>query len=658
MLIPRWLYPLIGLLGLACLWSISYRFRVEQENGAVAIAAEFDTIEELSASQGWSVDKALEDLKAQGLNAVVLNEQYVSDLVAAELVQMTPVGDGFRLDGPIELLQRIEKGLMYRYPRLQQELLLSNQPSLTVHRLISSLVRRTTIGLDPAESAYAKSHGMMIISRHSNPSGAGESYVVKTVEWAREMGSEVFLPQGDQVLGRRDALEALERTLARLKMSYASAEFARIGGDQNVVEAAPELVVRLHAAQSQELDKLPLGEAVDRYVRAAKERNQRILLLRPVSFASSQPLSAFAEFAKEVRDGVVASGYQIAKPHPFSEPAVPKPAFMLIGLLAAPIVWWVGAAFVTDRRIRTAGAILAALLVAACWFNTGRQTMALAAAIALPTAAFLILDRRQGKSWPVEFALMSLISFVGGLCVAGLLNGLPYYVRADQFMGVKAAHFIPIGLIGFYFFARQANVMESLRSPMRWLQAGLAFVSLGVLVLMFLRTGNDNPAAVSGLEVKFREFLDTILLVRPRTKEFLIGHPALIIAIGMMILSRTRVATRGEATARLLAAEVNTRGKTTPRLPEGDEALASGSASHPSRPYQTSQPSQTSPWIPLLMMIGAIGQTSMVNTMCHLHTPLLLSLERLGVGFLAGGILGAILWAVVRLRVLSVMRNA
>lgn len=623
--IPRWLYPLISLLAAACLVSISYRFRVEQDNRAVSIAAEFDTIEELAAGQGLSVDRALADLKAQGLNAVVLNEQYVSDQIGAEQINMTPVGDGFRIDGPLELLQRVEKGLMYRYPNLAQELMISGQPNLTVHGLPSSLVRRATIGLNPAECSYAKSNGLQIISRHSNPSGAGEEYVVRTLEWAREMGSEVFLPQGDQVLGRRDALETLGKTMVRLGMLYASAEFARTGGDQNVVEAEPGLVVRLHAAQSQELDKLPLGEAVDRYVRAAKERNLRILLLRPVTSAAPRPLSAFADFVKQVRNGVVAGGYEIGKPHPFSEPSVPKPLFVLIGLLAAPIVWWTGSVFIRHPKMRAAGAVLIALLALACWFNTGRQLMAFAAAIALPTAAFVLLDLRKGKSWFVELVAVSAVSFVGGLAVAGLLNGLPYYVRADQFIGVKAAHFIPIGLIGFYFFAKQTNVLESLNSPVRWLQAGLAVVVLGVLTLMFLRTGNDNPAAVSGLEVKFREILDTILLVRPRTKEFLIGHPALIVAIGLLIASRMGKYADG--------GELSTRGDTGP-----------------SQPAHRAIPSTTwTSWIPLLMMIGAIGQTSIVNTMCHLHTPLVLSLQRLAVGFVAGGIIGAVLWGALRL---------
>ncbi len=139
---------------------------------------------------------------------------------------------------------------------------------------------------------------------------------------------------------------------------------------------------------------------------------------------------------------------------------------------------------------------------------------------------------------------------------------------------------------------------------MVWGKALLGLLVVLGLVFMIERTGNDNPAAVSDTELKLRAFLDAILFVRPRTKEFLIGHPALIVGIGMLIKMR----------------------KGDPRFQD----LAG--------------------WITLCLMLGAIGQTSIVNTMCHIHTPLTISLARIGVGLVAGGIIGGVAWwLVVRL---------
>jgi hypothetical protein len=47
------------------------------------------------------------------------------------------------------------------------------------------------------------------------------------------------------------------------------------------------------------------------------------------------------------------------------------------------------------------------------------------------------------------------------------------------------------------------------------------------------------------------------------------------------------------------------------------------------------------------LLIGAIGQTSIVNTLCHLHTPVEVSLIRILIGLILGGILGSAAWALL-----------
>ena len=52
-------------------------------------------------------------------------------------------------------------------------------------------------------------------------------------------------------------------------------------------------------------------------------------------------------------------------------------------------------------------------------------------------------------------------------------------------------------------------------------------------------------------------------------------------------------------------------------------------------------------WVALLLLLGAVGQTSVVNTLCHLHIPVALSLARIGIGLALGAVFGFALWAVV-----------
>ena len=626
--LPRWVALSAVLAAVLALGSIGYRYRVEQRNRAVTLVAEAESIQELAAAQGLGFEGALASLKARGLGGVVLSEQFVSDLLLVGAVTMVSgkqpgapfvvilmgpaetldrvelgvhAGDGQDAAGVLnraETLNRIERGVHVRFGR---HVTARPEPGrLVVNGIAPMTVRSLAIGLNPQVAAAVNAGGLAIVARGSNPPGITGGAVSETLRWMGELGAAYFLPEGDQVLGRRDHLAATGETLTALRMRYCSPEFVKIGGDANVVEADPGNVVRLHSAQVAELDKLPFGEAVDRYARAARERNMRMLLLRPLTFASDRPLDSFGEFVRGVAGAVVRQGGGIGPARPFEDPSVPQPLFLLIALAAAPVVAWVGTLFVADPRARSVGYVLVGLLAAACWMHAARTWMALLAAIAFPVAAYAWFLEGKTRSWLVAYAVMTATSLVGGLCVAGLLNGLPTLVRAEVFEGVKAAHFVPIFLIGWLLFARVADPRKALAGEVRWGQALLTLAGLAVLAVMVARTGNDNPAAVSGFEVKVRNVLDTLLFVRPRTKEFLLGHPLLIVGIALWIRARAADA-----------------------------------------------PPTWKGWAAVALAVGAIGQTSVVNTLCHLHTPIALSMARLGVGWVAGGILGFLLWAVV-----------
>jgi MFS family permease len=89
------------------------------------------------------------------------------------------------------------------------------------------------------------------------------------------------------------------------------------------------------------------------------------------------------------------------------------------------------------------------------------------------------------------------------------------------------------------------------------------------------------------MELKVRGWLESLLVARPRTKELFIGHPALMLAFALGL-----------------------RGRRT--------------------------------WLPLAALLAAIGQISIVNTLCHFHIPLYLSLLRILHGFWMGALVGAI----------------
>ncbi|MCL6456855.1 MAG: DUF5693 family protein [Gorillibacterium sp.] len=193
------------------------------------------------------------------------------------------------------------------------------------------------------------------------------------------------------------------------------------------------------------------------------------------------------------------------------------------------------------------------------------------------------------------FIRTTLISLMGAVLIVGLLNHVSYNLLLNQFIGVKALGMLPVLIVALYlsFFSESLGNAEKVRkakklleSPITvlWIVAGALLVAM--LTYYLSRTGNEGQ--VSGLERRFRTILEDVLKVRPRTKEFLFGHPLFI--LGAYLTVRYR------------------------------------------------RPSAL--WI---MLLGVIGQVGMVGTFTHLHTPIYISAIRVGYGLLFGAVFGFIL---------------
>ncbi len=591
---PWWVVvSVIAAAGLA-LASLSFRYRAECANRAAGLCMEMQAVKDLGAGSGVETPDALVLLKAKGLTGVALNEESVSDLAERGEVSLRPGLSGTTIvSGLPSSVARVRRGAQLRGMRV------SAGPTPTVWASPDQVLL-CAVGLNPRDCEVVRATGLTLVARHANVVGAGPATVRGTLAWSKALGATVYLPLGEQVLGQRDLIDATVDALNELGYVYASPEFAKIGGDLAVRNKAPERVVRLHSIQQAEVDKMRASEVVDRFVKAFRERGIRWLLLRPMSMASENPLGAASDALAKVRVGIERQGGAVRVPRPFQWPDVAQPLFALIGLAAAPAIAW-AASSLFSGWVLSAAWVVAVLLGAACYVPSARPYQALLAGIAFPIVAYMALLRRAKVSPLVDYLMVSAISLAGGLCIGGLLNALPYAIQAKQFTGVKMAHFLPIPVIGYLVLREQASVKEIIKRPVVWETAILGLLVVAAIGFMLARTGNDNPEAVSGMELKMRALMDTVLPVRPRTKEFLLGNPALWIGLTLFAEWRRR-----------------------------PEAKTLGS------------------WAVVLLAAGAIGQTSIVNTMCHVHSPFSLGIERIAIGLVLGGIVGAAATALVR----------
>lgn len=569
------------------------RFRVESRNKAVGLCVEMSVIHDTAASTGKSASEVLTNAKDHGLTGVVMLEATIGDKIRQ--------GQAFLLRGVLSMApedrETYWQSILRRFPE-RPGMGLIPDGGIAIGDLDADAIQNVALGIEPEDAAMAAGAGLIIVARHENKPGATPAYVKSVLASSRALGAEYFLPSGDQALGQRTALEATAEALEDTGLLYAAPEFAKITGDAFLAKKRVDNMVRLHSIQAAEADRSSPAEIVERFVKAARERNIRLLLLRPNSMASEDAMTALNESLAAIRSGLAASGMNLGKPHTFDQPPKAIIGRVLVGLavlLAA--LWCVASLRGGSLALAIAGGI-GALALAGTIVDALTPLSALICAVVFPVVGYLLILRATALAPLLKYALCSGVCVVGGLGVASLISTRSYMMHVDQFAGVKLAHFGPILIVAGILLWSSGKVKDVLNSPVRWGMAIVSFLLLGALGFMLLRTGNDNPAAVSGLEMRMRSILDAILFVRPRTKEFLLGHPAFVVGLFMFAASKIKPSLLG--------------------------------------------------WALFLMAVGAIGQTSIVNTLCHAHTPLDLSLARIVTGWVSGGLIGLAIWFLIK----------
>ncbi|QGG55047.1 DUF5693 family protein [Paenibacillus sp. B01] len=399
-------------------------------------------------------------------------------------------------------------------------------------------------------------------------------------------------------------------------------------------------VVRLLSLSEKDAARMKPEAITDRFLLAAKDRNIRMFYINGMAIKDTAKAS-ITDSVENVyktlvgKNGVVETlrmfGFPPGEAKMFSvhPPISYKWIKILVSIGAIALMALLLGTFVSNMYLP---AFLAGLIgsvglyfISTTWLDLG---LALGAGISAPTLALIwslkrirsywgrgssignghLTFKKSGANQKNEvnwssgyrlliamslFIILSLISMLGFPFIIGILSDITYNLRLEQFRGVGMLHLVPIALVTLYaLLYMQRSVGENLRRLLT-MKITFLWVVVGVLVsiagLYYLsRTG--NAGTVSSFELMFRTTLEEKFGVRPRTKEFLLAHPLLL--LGLFLSLRYRFG-----------------------------------------------------WI--FMVVGTIGQLSMIDTIAHLHTPLKISLTRvflgLGIGFLIGLVLIA-LW--------------
>lgn len=649
-------FVIIGLL--AAGYGLVRRIHAEQSSRAVDLVVEYTEVETLAETQGVPVETVLTRLRTAGATAVALPEETlnmledqgllsISDRITQPMVPVSQSASAWDPSDPAftisftanpEIRTQVLHGLQTVYPAQNLRVYPSvANPLFILVRGTQLAVCDLGLGLSSTKIAHITNAGLRVIPRLRNIPNATPaaisgklSAVVNLLPPA--VGSQsraIVIFDGTSVPGYRDLIPALAEELKKHALVYGSIEFGKQKGDETLGAKLRGQLVRVHSITQEELSTMKKEEVMQRFGLAVKDRNIRVLYLRFPPLTGTDPLANAVDYVKsvagEINDmhGMGFSASMAKSAHPFIPVHVPR--WLLTLLFAgggAGVLLWLVSVLPADlpRRYVHAGYVLLALgLIGALGAAyvvqpMGRMLFGLLAAVGYPmlalTWAYRQVDRYAAQP-PTQVILRALrdlcivtgITLIGALLIAAMMGDTRFLVKVGQFSGVKFALVLPLLLLGVMvitdgvartgetFADYSARCTRQFRAffgqPLYLAGATIALVALAFVALMLMRSGNDSGMGVSSIELKTRAILDQWMIARPRTKEFIFGVPCFLFA---MVAAANR-----------------------------KRALAMG-----------------------LLLGAAIGQVDVLNTYCHAHTPVLLSLLRTFNGLWLGVIIGLV----------------
>jgi hypothetical protein len=487
---------------------------------------------------------------------------------------------------------------------------------------IADQVRRNGLLVDPRVQNNERMGGLEIDGTFSQMLKGGR------------IGTVIFFGPRNEVLGYPYQLDETASDFRDSKVNFGYVEaYAEDQIQKGSITLARQIVnqtVRVQAISKVELDKLDFNVVIARYLLGVRERNIRVIYLRPFPHVIQQRLSdgtyltetaeaTNLDMLRQLRDALAQNGFRTGHAYGFVNfkgfrltllyfivALGAAGAFLLLLDLygsAKPwmpwaffgfttIAFWVTAAIERDYIVRQLYALGAALTFAVLAGTT------LARYFSRPAPR----DRSSFRQDVLDGLACMLracgVAVLGGLFVVGLLSQATFMIEAQQFLGIKVLLLAPpLVLIALYAFAPlfgpPRRPGEVAAAPLRVWQFAMVLVAAAGATLILMRSGNQPDIGVSGFETQLRGVLTTLVGARPRFKEFLLGFPALMLL-----------------------------------------------------PVLTTAHRRAAGWF--IVIVAGIALADVLDTFSHIHTPLLITFVRIINGLIFGAVLGIIAQRIYR----------
>lgn len=615
-------------LGVLCsFFSLKERFLVEQEHKTAALLLDLNQVIEVAQKNNEPLEEVLNQFSSH-IDGVVYKEKNLADFESQGIgvlktgleLQMLYPADAAAINSKWNYFIFQDKEKMEQVARhiqakcsqdtVCEEVTFSSLPDCFI--LGTSAVKTDLsamgFGFDAAELALLQKLDLAIVSqiRSWEPFTAdGLDLLLEEIGHNQVIAlafNDANLPGVSDLNTWPESKKTIAQALTAKGIPMVAIEFSAQKGIESLAEAMDYQVLRLHSIVEKDMATMVEQKAVDRFQLATSERSISLAMVRFFPKASVDTNIAYLD---HITAAMAQKGISRGIPVVNNIEIAPSVLTIATAILAVAACGYLLLFAIGWKKIGLAAACLGAVgllgLLVMGQQSIVQKITALGAVVVFPCLSLWTLVPRQatgiGKCVLLTIE-MTAFSLLGAVLMVGVLSQNSYMLHINQFMGVKLAHALPILVVlaMFFLFAGRkkhwlVKLKEVLDSYISVKYAALCVIALGVVAIFLMRTGND-AVTVSELELSVRSWLDNVLFVRPRTKEFLLGQPFL-----------------------MLLCYVGYR--------EG--------------------------YLPFLL-VATIGQVSLVNTFAHIHTPLSISLLRTVHGLWIGiaiGFLFIVGWTVV-----------
>ena len=580
----------------------------------------FDTLKEAGITAFAIYDRTLEKandageiklLSSQDMSGIRINGSSIKP--GATYIALIPGKEGYYKEIREDLYHRISKDKV-------KELNTNIGPVLELQGATADSYAKMNLGISRIQALEVANRGFNVIVRptnYRNVTSDDIKYVFSRLDGVPHVTGIIFA--GKEALGAPNHIDETLETMNNLHIPLVGIEAV------NQLQYEPQLGFLEMAAK-----KTP-EEAAQRFYISDIERNIRFNLfpMYEVGQNNETVLQTTIDYVHSTTDKLSTKGYEFG-PADIYPSYTPNPLLIVLTLIGSIALFvYVGQMFINMSQHKQLVLFFALSLVSIVGFIVTSGTLlvqiwALSAAIMAPVGAMVILMeewRRSDGIRPVGawkstllallyLVIATLFAAIGGMYIAALLGNTKFFMEFEIFRGVKLTFVLPIILVMIAYLQRfplwkgrminsgseaKSFIKEFLTTDIK-MYVFFVIAAIGAAGWIFVgRSGHTAGVPVPTFELVLRRFLENTLYARPREKEFMIGHPLLMLATFAFLRKWPMV-------------------------------------------------------IHFVLTIGGvIGIASMVETFCHIRTPVFMSIMRGYDGLLLGCVIGIALILAVRL---------